>query len=196
MNVRLFGALALGLATAAFTGCSSEPPETPAAKEDLHDEARGVLSRMEEHDGGLRSFIQSSAGYVIFPSVGKGGLIVGGAYGKGEVYREGGEGRFIGYAELQQATVGAQIGGQTYAELIVFESNDALNRFTSGNFEFSANASAVALKAGAAAAAKYEHGVAVFTMPKGGAMLEASIGGQKFNFQPVSETGGPPSHNR
>jgi len=191
MKVRILGTAALALSAFAFCGCSTEPPETPAAKADLHDEAFGTVGRMEERDSVLRSFIQRSAGYAIFPSVGKGGLVVGGAYGKGEVYRQG---QFIGYAELQQATVGAQIGGETYAELIVFENNDALNRFTAGNFAFSANASAVALKSGAAAAARFENGVAVFTLPKGGAMLEASIGGQKFTFQPVSETGAPPPH--
>jgi len=188
---RLFPMAVLALAGFIMAGCSAEPPETQAEKADIHDEAFGVMAKMEQKDSSLRSFIQRSAGYVIFPSVGKGGLIVGGAYGKGEVYRAG---KFIGYAELQQATVGAQLGGQTYAELIVFETNDSLNRFTAGNLEFSANASAVALKSGAAAAARYENGVAVFTMPKGGAMLEASIGGQKFSFQPVSETGAPPNH--
>jgi len=148
------------------------------------------LTKMESRDAGLRDLIDRSAGYAIFPSIGKGGLIVGGAYGKGEVYQNG---RLVGYAELSQATVGAQLGGQTYSELVVFENQTALNRFTGGNFEFSGNASAVALKSGAAATAKFDHGIAVFTMPKGGAMLEASIGGQKFSYQPVSETGGPPN---
>src|SRR5438552_5971232 len=145
---------------------------------------------MQAKDAGLRDLMNRSAGYVVFPSIGKGGLIIGGAFGKGEVYQNG---RLIGYTELSQATVGAQLGGQTYSELIVFENQTALNRFTAGNFEFSGNASAVALKSGAATTAKFEHGIAVFTMPKGGAMVEASIGAHKFNYQPVSETGGPPN---
>ena len=179
-----------GVATMFFTGCSAEPPETPEAKADLRSDTHEALRQMEDKDAGLRDFIDRSAGYAVFPKVGKGGLIVGGAYGKGEVSDHG---RMIGYTELQQATVGAQLGGQTYSELIVFENQSALDRFTSGNFEFSANASAVALKSGAAKTARYENGVAVFTMPRGGLMFEASIGGQKFSFQPVSETGGPPN---
>jgi lipid-binding SYLF domain-containing protein len=124
---------------------------------------------------------------VIFPSVGKGGVIVGGAYGRGEVYEQG---QLVGYADVTQATVGAQLGGQTFSELIVFENREAMDRFKRGNFEFAANVSAVALKAGAAAAARYTNGVAVFVKPEGGAMFEASIGGQKFTFQARTEGGG------
>src|SRR5437762_1683927 len=97
--VRSFGLTMLALAGFVFCGCSSEPPESSSDKAALHDDAYGSVGQMEEKDTSLRSFIQSSAGYVIFPSVGKGGLIIGGAYGKGEVYRAG---QFIGYAELSQ----------------------------------------------------------------------------------------------
>src|SRR5690606_34069387 len=108
-------------------------------------------------DSSLQGFLDKSYGYAVFPDVGKGGLGLGGAYGRGQVFEQG---RLIGYCDLSQATIGLQAGAQTYSELIVFENKEALDRFTSGRFEFSANASAVALKAGAAAAADYTNGVA------------------------------------
>jgi lipid-binding SYLF domain-containing protein len=165
---------------AMLVGCGSSP-KTDEERDALNTNSQGALKDMQAKDPGLADFMRDAYGYVSFPSVGKGGLIVGGAYGRGTVYEHG---NAIGYAELEQGTVGAQIGGQSYRELIVFQNAAAFDRFTSGQFSFSANASAVALKAGAAAAAKYEDGVAIFTMPTGGLMAEASIGGQKFIFHP------------
>src|SRR5689334_11091074 len=154
--------------------CATEPPRSAEAKRGLEDRAQQAIRDMEEKDPGLRSFLNQARGYAIFPEIGKGGLGVGGASGRGVVYDQG---RMIGFAEMNQATIGAQIGGQTFAELVVFQNEDALQRFQSSQgLKFSANVSAVAIKAGAAAAADYTDGVAVFTMPKGGAMLEASIG--------------------
>jgi lipid-binding SYLF domain-containing protein len=118
----------------------------------------------------------------VFPGVGKGGVGVGGAYGRGELF-EGG--KLAGYCTLTQASIGLQLGGQKYTELIFFETKAALDRFKSGNFAFAAQASAVALKSGASANAKYAGGVAVFTMGEAGLMYEASIGGQKFSFEPI-----------
>jgi lipid-binding SYLF domain-containing protein len=164
-------------------GCSTAP-RTENEKADLHDEVQSALSQMYRQDSSLREFLNGAHGYAVFPSIGKGGLIVGGAWGRGEVYERG---NLVGFSEVTQATVGAQLGGQTYAQIIAFETAEALREFKSGNYAFSANASAVALKAGAAAAAKYERGVAVFTMPNGGLMFEASIGGQKFSFEPAGD---------
>ena len=92
-------------------------------------------------------------------------------------------GKMIGFADLTQANIGLQAGGQAYSEVIVFENEDALNKFKNNKLEFSANASAVALKAGAAGAARFENGISVFVKPKGGLMFEVSIGGQKFTFK-------------
>jgi lipid-binding SYLF domain-containing protein len=117
----------------------------------------------------------------VFPTVGKGAVGVGGAYGKGVLYENGTP---VGYCDLSQASIGLQLGGQGYTEIIAFENQDALNRFKSGNFAFDAQATAVALKSGAGANAKYANGVAVFTMDEAGLMYEASIGGQKFSYQP------------
>jgi lipid-binding SYLF domain-containing protein len=111
--------------------------------------------------------------------VGKGGLVVGGAYGRGVVYEQG---RHIGYSDLTQGSVGLQAGGQTFSELLVFENKSALDRFKEGKLDFAA-ASAVVLKSGVATHAPFVNGVAVVVSPIGGAMLEASIGGQQFTYQ-------------
>ena len=144
-------------------------------------EADTTIERFKQKDPGIQRFFDNAFGYTVFPNVGKGAVGVGGAYGKGQVF-EGG--RPIGEAKLVQVTIGFQWGGQAYSELIFFENRAALERFKRGEFEFSAQASAVAITLGASATADYEQGVAVFTMTKGGLMYEASIGGQKFSFEP------------
>ena len=146
-------------------------------KEDTEDAHEMIL----EVDGNLEDWFERSYGYVLFPSVGKGGFWVGGAFGKGEVYEQG---EFIGEARLSQGTVGFQFGGQVYTEIIFFKGEAQLRHFKESRFALSAQASAVAIVEGASRNAKYEHGVAVFTIAKGGIMLEASVGGQKFKFIP------------
>jgi lipid-binding SYLF domain-containing protein len=161
-------------------GCSTEPTSNNGRNE-LNDNVQASMQRLNLEDTGLQSFLNNAYGYAVFPSIGKGGLIAGGAYGRGEVFEQG---RFVGYADLSQATIGAQIGGQKFSEVIAFKDQRALSRFESGQFAFDANASAVALKSGAAASAKYANGVAVFVEPIAGLMVEASVGGQSFSFQP------------
>ncbi len=174
-------ALAAAMGVGALSGCSTEP-KGAEGKSELKSESAGALSHFKGQDAGLDSLLSTAYGYAIFPSVGKGGLGVGGSYGRGEVYEQG---RFIGYADITQVTIGLQIGGQEFAELIVFQDAKAMERFKYGKVKFSANASAVAIKSGAAASAKYSDGVAIFVDPKGGLMAEASIGGQEFSFKPV-----------
>lgn len=159
-------------------GCRTTP-KSAEGKQDLRQSAQRALERMTAADSGLQSVVDAAHGHVVFPKVGKGALIAGGAYGRGIVYEQG---NMIGYADLTQATIGLQAGGQTYSELIVFENNDALDRFRTNQLEFSANASAIAVKSGVAAAPRYENGVAVYVMPRAGLMAEASVGGQKFTF--------------
>jgi len=168
----------LAVALFAGTGCETAP-KTEAQRENLVDEAKTTLSSMQNVDPTLASFLDRAYGYAIFPNVGKGGLVAGGAYGKGDVYEQG---KFIGYADLRQGTVGLQAGGQNFSELIVFENKAALDRFTNNQFQFAANASAVALKPGVSKSASFDKGVAVFTHPKGGLMFEAAVGGQQFTF--------------
>ncbi len=173
---------ALLAAIAAISGCATAPKGEPA-RDALRVDAEAALNRSITEDPGLRDFIDKAYGYAIFPEVGKGGFVVGGSYGRGVVYEQG---QFVGYADITQATVGLQAGGQSFTEILAFENADAMERFKYGKMKFAASASAVALKAGAAAAARYEDGVAVFTKPRGGLMFEAAIGGQEFGFVPAS----------
>ncbi len=172
--------LALSLLLLLTNGCTTEPPSS-ADREVLQDDTVAALHQMYAQDPTLQPFLTKSAGYVVFPAVGKGALGIGGAYGRGQVYKSG---QFIGFADLTQATIGLQIGGQGYSEIVAFETPDALNNFEGGRFTFAATASAVIIKAGAGAAAKYDDGVSVFVNPNGGLMLEAAIGGQSFNYLP------------
>jgi lipid-binding SYLF domain-containing protein len=133
-------------------------------------------------DPSMENLFKHSSGYAIFPNVGKGGVGVGGAAGKGAVYHKGAT---VGTAQMIQVTVGAQAGGQAYREIIFFENQDALDRFKQNKIEFSGQASAIAVKSGASANANYRDGVIVFSQGKGGLMLEASIGGQKFTYKPL-----------
>jgi len=150
------------------------------------------------------TFFAKSYGYAVFPTIGKGGIGIGGAYGKGRVYAGG---NYVGDTSVTQVSIGLQLGGQAYSQIIFFEDQRAFEEFTSGNFEFGAQASAVAITAGASAAAtttgtsagasggkhdattttagtEFHKGMAVFTVAKGGLMYEASIGGQKFSYTP------------
>ena len=147
------------------------------------------------------SFFDKSYGYALFPTIGKGAIGIGGAYGKGRVYAAG---KYVGDTSVTKLSVGFQLGGQAYSEIVFFEDQRAFDEFTSGNFEFGAQASAVAITAGVSAGAttagssagasggkydattvgKYYKGMAVFTVAKGGLMYEASIGGQKFSYTP------------
>lgn len=144
-------------------------------------EVARTIAKFRHKDPGLHIFFERAFGYAVFPTIGKGGIGIGGAYGTGRVYERG---HFIGRTTLTQLTVGFQWGGQAYSELIFFKNRAAFDRFKKGNLKFAAQASAVAVTTGAAATAAYDHGVAVFTMEKGGLMYEATIGGQSFSFQP------------
>ncbi len=129
----------------------------------------------------MRTLFNNAYGYVIFPNVGKGAIGVGGAAGQGIVYQKG---KRIGTAKMKQVTVGLQLGGQAYREVIFFEDEAALDRFKADNLEFSGQASAVAVTKGASGNVKYSDGVMIFSQTKGGLMYEASLGGQKFDYTP------------
>ncbi|MDF2385296.1 hypothetical protein JMG10_27750 [Nostoc ellipsosporum NOK] len=131
-------------------------------------------------DANMERLFSTSYGYAIFPNVGKGGVVVGGAAGSGAVYEQG---KLIGGAELKQVSVGAQIGGQAYREVVFFENKAALDRFKANKVEFSAQLSAIAATEGASANAQYTDGIMVFTQTKGGLMAEATVAGQKFSYK-------------
>jgi lipid-binding SYLF domain-containing protein len=153
-------------------------PRTVVAQQDVPH----AIAEFQKADSGIAHWFASAYGYAIFPSVGKGAIGIGGARGKGWVYERG---ALIGKSTLTQVTIGLQLGGQAYREVIFFKDETALKDFCRGNFELSAQASAVAVTAGVSANAKYNGGVAIFTMAKGGLMYEASVGGQKFSFKAV-----------
>ena len=161
-----------------LVGCGTTP-KTQEARENLHKKSDATLTAMKQKDASLDRFLEEAHAYAVFPAVGKGGLIAGGAYGRGVVYEQG---EMVGYTDMSQATVGLQVGGQQFSELIVFQDANALTRFKSNNTELTANFSAVLITAGAATTARYRDGVAVFTDPKGGLMVEAAVGGQKFTY--------------
>jgi len=169
----------------------------------MADQYRDTLKLFKDA-GQSAGFFQNSYGYAVFPTIAKGGLIVGAAHGDGRVFEQG---KHIGDASVTQVSVGLQAGGQAFSQIIFFEDQRALQEFTSGNFEFGADVSAVAITAAAtgtvgttgmasgASGGKrdatttgaYYRGMAVFTIVKGGAMLQASVGGQKFSFTPRSK---------
>lgn len=149
----------------------------------------------------VKPFLDNSYGYAVFPTVGKGGFVVGGSYGTGRVYAQG---KATGTAKLIKATIGFQAGGQAFSQMVFFEDQRAYEEFTSGSFELDAGVSAVAITAGVQAKAgtegktagasagpatgaqaptSYHKGVAVFVHAKGGLMYEATVGGQKFSFE-------------
>lgn len=176
--------LACVFVAAAFllAGCATAP-RSAEGRTELNSKVQSATEKAVKSDPGLKKFFDEAVGYAVLPTVGKGAIGVGGAYGRGELYEAG---QLAGYCTLTQATIGLALGGQAYTELIFFETKAALDRFKSGSFAFAAQASAVALKSGASANAKYTDGVAVFTMGQAGLMYEASIGGQKFSYQPKS----------
>ncbi len=173
-----FSLLPMLLSFLGLGACSGWDPQERAS---ASQETVAAIERFKQKDPGIQRFFDGAFGYVVFPNVGKGAVGIGGAYGRGQVFEQGSA---IGAAKLVQVTIGFQWGGQAYSELIFFENQAAIERFKRGEFEFSAQASAVAITLGASATADYEQGVAVFTMTKGGLMYEASIGGQKFSFEP------------
>ena len=128
----------------------------------------------------LKPYFKKARGFAVFPNVGKGGIGIGGARGKGEVFEQG---DVIGSTTLTQVSIGFQLGGQAFSQIIFFKDKKSLERFTEGNFEFGASASAALISEGAIASADYSDGVAVLTFSKGGLMYEASIGGQKFTYE-------------
>jgi lipid-binding SYLF domain-containing protein len=179
-HVRNASLLAAGLAGLLALNACSTAPSTPEGKADLRSSSSSALDQALLSDPSLQNVIQNSAGYAIFPTVGKGAAGIGGAYGKGDLYLHG---YAVGYCDMTQGSIGLQLGGQAYTEILVFENPEAVERFRHGNLSFDAQATAVALKSGAGANAKFANGVEVFTMNESGLMYEASIGGQNFTYQ-------------
>ncbi len=172
----------IAAAALTFGGACATAPKTADEKADLYVDADRTLGAMRARDPGLIELLERSAGYVVFPNIGKGAFVAGGAYGRGILYEDG---RRQGFVELNQASIGAQIGAQTFSELIVFTNPLDVSKLKMGDYSLGANVSAVALTTGAAAAVDANTGTFVFIMPKGGVMAELSVSGQKLNFEPA-----------
>lgn len=178
LSSAVIGAAVLG---AAIVGGCQTAPKTAAERDTLASDVQAALTAFRNADASLDGLLARSVGYAVFPDIGKAGLIAGGAYGRGELFEGGVR---VGFCDVRQGTVGLQAGAQTYSQIIIFLTPEKLQDFKSGKLAFAANASAVAIKAGAAATADYSGGVVVFVQSRGGLMAEAAIGGQQFTFSP------------
>ncbi|OHB48230.1 MAG: hypothetical protein A2Y10_12320 [Planctomycetes bacterium GWF2_41_51] len=162
-------------------GCSVTPKE-PGEKAVLSSETDEAIDIMKEKDPSIQKFFENSYGYAVLPKIFKGAFIAGLAYGRGEVYEQG---EMVGYCNMSQASGGLSIGGEFYREIIFFRDEQDLDRFRTGEFVFTAQVTGVAIKWGAAAKADYKDGMAVFIMTDFGAMVDASLGGQKFDYESI-----------
>jgi len=156
----------------------------------LHADCVATLKRMQAKDESLKKQLDEAYAYVVYPAVGKASLVLGGAYGKGEIFRSG---KLVGYAGLAQITLGVQVGGQTYSQLVLLQDKEAYKRFKAGKVGFAANVSAVIVKAGAAATNNYKQGMQIYVHSEGGLSLEAAIGGQKLIFRHAGLMRGKPA---
>jgi lipid-binding SYLF domain-containing protein len=181
MNFRYEKSVKIFFMLLLFVSAGNLSAQSTKKVKELKVESQTAKAEFLKADWQMKKYFSEAYGYVIFPNVGKGGLGIGGAAGNGVVYQEGAE---IGMAKLTQLTIGFQAGGQAYREIIFFNSKKAMDRFKDNKFEVAAQASAVAVNAGASADAKYNDGVMICTMQKGGLMYEASVGGQKLKFSP------------
>jgi lipid-binding SYLF domain-containing protein len=168
------------LPAALLVGCSTAPP-TPEARDELSRKATAERQEWNRLDPEIEAFARKAHGFAFFPEVAKGGAGIGGAYGRGVVYEQG---QHVGYADITQGSIGLQLGGQTYSELIVFEDKAALDRFKENRMDFGANATAVIATTGAAANTRFVDGIAVFVRPTAGAMAEATLDGQRITYVP------------
>lgn len=172
----------IAFSLAAVTLVPAQAGWDPNKQQKQLDKTQDTIKAFKKNDPSIKAYFNQAYGYVVFPTIAKGAFIIGGAHGKGTVFRRG---TVIGKATLSQGSIGAQLGGQTYSEIIFFKNKTALQHLIEGKLKFAAQASAVAATEGAAANADYSNGVAIFTLTKGGLMFEASIGGQKFSFKPI-----------
>lgn len=175
----IISATALILSVAALTSVSAQAALARTGHE-LEAKTEKTIGAFERKDPSIAALFEKSYGYAVFPRIAKGGAGIGAARGKGLVYEKG---ALIGEASIIQVTVGLELGGEVYSQVIFFENEAALTRFKQNNFEFAAHATGVAVTAGAGAQYQFDS-VAVYTMARRGGMIEAAIGGQKFHFTP------------
>jgi lipid-binding SYLF domain-containing protein len=161
-----------------LAGCAIAPEE-PEAKAVLSAEVNEAITVFKEKDPHIQRFFDKSYGYAVLPKVFKGAFLAGGAYGKGEVYEQE---KMVGYCSMSQATLGFSLGGEYFREIVFFKTKNDLDVFKTEEYTFSAQVTGVAVTLGAAAKADYKSGMAVFITTDKGLMVDASLGGQKFNY--------------
>jgi lipid-binding SYLF domain-containing protein len=142
--------------------------------------ARDTVVAFKKNDSGMDAYFSKARGYIVYPSVGKAGFGIGGAYGSGVVFEAD---KVIGTSSLTQVSFGFQLGGQVYSEIVFFKDSAAMDHFKKGEIELSAQVSAVAVTEGVSAKTDFKDGIAIFTMAKGGLMYEATVAGQKLSFK-------------
>jgi lipid-binding SYLF domain-containing protein len=169
------------LACLTAAACSTTP-KTPAQRSTLESNAQATIGEMTQKDPGLRPILDDAAGYAVFPSIGKGGVIVGGAHGIGMLYEHH---RATGFLTLDQASIGAQLGGASFSEILVMRDPAALARLKQGNLRLGAEIGATVVDTGAAESAQFDQGMAAFVLPRGGLMLDVSVSGQSIDYQPL-----------
>ena len=179
--------IAIVLTAIAVAGCANNKAPTQQQIDQRNQAMRAdidlSIAEFKRTDSTLQAMFDTAHGYAVFPRVSKGGLVVGGSHGYGQVFESG---RLVGEASITKFSLGLQAGGQVFRELIFFKNPETLMRFKGGEFALSAEATAAAAADGVAASADYSEGVAVFVMPIKGLMVEAAIGGQKFSFTPTA----------
>lgn len=149
----------------------------------LHSEVLAALKQLQQKHPEIKKVLDESAGYAVIPSIGRASLVLGGAYGIGEVFAHD---RVIGYAAVIELTIGVQVGGTTFHELVVFHDEGSLKRFKSGKFAFAADAAVELVKAGAQASHGFGASSSIYVFADGGMLLDLAIGGQKFVFKPAA----------
>ena len=185
MKTRIFAfQLAFALACAIAPGVpyaqDQKPMSAAESRAALKKDVPDTIATYRKTDPTIERFFKDSAGYAVFPRIGKAGFIFGGGHGAAEVFEKG---KLIGTATVTMVTVGLQAGAQEFSEIIFFENQAAVDRFKQGKFELTATVSAVIITAGAAKSSNYRDGVIVFAHSRGGAMAEAALGTQKFSFK-------------
>jgi lipid-binding SYLF domain-containing protein len=178
---------AVALLAFAPTGCGgsakeAEAPSSAGAEVERVPGVEETIAQFKAKDPGIAQLLSDSAGYLVLPTVGEGAFIIGGGHGSGEAFEAG---AYIGAVSVSELSIGAQVGGQSYSELVFFRTAQDIERLKQGTFEFSAEVTAVAAKRGAAKSASFTDGVMAFVLPKKGLMAAAAVGGQKISFTPA-----------
>jgi lipid-binding SYLF domain-containing protein len=161
--------------------CASTP-KTHAQKANLEQSSAATIGAMADKDPSLRDLLHDANAYAVFPEIGKGGVIVGGAHGTGMLYERG---KATGFVTLDQASIGAQLGGETFSEVLVMTEPEAVDHLKTSGLSLGADVGATVVDAGAAASADLRDGMAAFVLPRGGLMVDISVSGQKIDYQPL-----------